>query len=77
MSLHKVYCTICHKHVEVNLAGHVYEFMDWPILCACEEECLVIKKLFDNSNEYGLFNICDLVPSMEILQEVLKAQRKS
>ena len=75
MSLHKVYCSVCHKHVEVSLAGHVYEFMDWAIHCPCEEEeSVVVKKMF--SNEYGLFNICDLEPTINILQEVLKAQGK-
>lgn len=76
MSLHKVYCSVCHKHVEVNLAGHVYEFMDWPIHCPCvDDESVVVKNMFDN--DYGLFNICDLVPSNDILEEVLKAQNKS
>ena len=75
MSVHKVYCSVCHKHVEITLAGHVYEFMDWVIHCPCEEDkAVVVKRIFDNGNEFGLFNICDLVPSVEIVQEVLKAQ---
>ena len=77
MSLHKVYCSVCHKNIEVELAGHVYEFMDWPIECPCEEdESVVIKKMFSNCKEYGLFNISDLEPSINIIQAVLDAQGK-
>lgn len=86
MSLHNVYCSVCHKHVEVSLAGHVYEFMDWSIECLCEEkEEVVVKNMSwyeyrdmpcDKSHEYGLFNICDLIPSVEIIQEIRKKQGK-
>lgn len=77
MSLHKVYCSICHKDVEVKLAGRPTDFMDWAIQCPCEEdESVVIKRIITGGKDFGLFNICDLEPSIEIVQEVLKRQGK-
>ena len=49
--------------------------MDWPIECPCEhKDAVLVKKMF--GDEYGLFSICDLEPTIDILQEVLKAQGK-
>ena len=75
MSLHSIYCSVCHKSVEVELAGRPHDFMSWEIRCPCEnDESVVIKNI--SCYEYALFNICDLVPSVEIIQEVLKSQGK-
>jgi hypothetical protein len=78
MSLHKVYCAVCFKNVEVELAGRPHYFKDHPIHCPCkEDESVVIKGLFDNTvDDYGLFMISDLEPSISIIQAVLEAQGK-
>jgi hypothetical protein len=78
MSLHKVYCAVCFRYVEIQLVGRPHDFRDWAIHCPCEEdESVVIKGLFANTtNQYGLFNVCDLEPSINIIQAVLDAQGK-
>jgi NAD-dependent SIR2 family protein deacetylase len=87
MSLHKVYCAVCFKDVKIKLAGRPHDFMDHLIQCPCKEnEMVVIKNLtyygrrnmssFTKNHEYALISIIDLIPSVEIHQEILKAQGK-
>lgn len=77
--LHKVYCAVCFKYVEKQLPGTPHDFRDYLICCPCKEkETVVIKSLYANTvDDYGLFNVCDLEPSVSIIQAVLDAQGKS
>jgi hypothetical protein len=76
--LYKVYCAVCFKYVEIYLAGTPHDFRDYLTCCPCkEDESVVIKGLFDNTvDDYGLFMISDLEPSISIIQAVLDAQGK-
>ena len=76
--LHKVYCAVCFKYVEKQLPGTPHDFRDYLTTCPCKEkESVVIKGLFANTfDDYGLFMISDLEPSISIIQAVLEAQGK-
>lgn len=76
--LYKVYCAVCFKYVEIHLAGTPHDFRDYLTCCPCEDkESVVIKGLFANTtDDYSLFSISDLEPSINIIQAVLDAQGK-
>ena len=67
---------MCFKYVDIELAGRPYDFRDHPIHCPCKEDETVVIKTVWEKEDYTLFNVCDLEPSIPIIQAVLKAQGK-
>jgi hypothetical protein len=74
--LHKVYCAVCFKYVEIQLPGTPHDFKDYLTCCPCKENETVVIKTVWEKEDYTLFNVCDLQPSIPIIQAVLKAQGK-
>jgi len=76
MSKHKVYCTVCNQVVSIELAGRPHDFMSWSITCPCATEEEVVIKSLPFNNMYGLFNICDLEPTPQLISDLCDKYRK-